>query len=357
MNRRDERKAHFLLNTATAAVIAALAALLIKFLLGWILPFVVGFLIAAAVQPAAAFAHRHWHMPKRAAGLLFAVLLILGLLGICAVILTRLVLSFTPFVRQLPAFFTAVAGRTDESLRHLSQTALKGSPEMARDLAGLVDHLSLELSKASNYAGHLLTLAGQVLSGLPDVLFGIAVTILSACLFSMDYERIRAFLFRQFSRGAGETLCDSKRYFFDSVGKMIRAYAFLMLLTFAELSIGLTLLRIPNAVLVAFLIALVDILPILGTGTVMVPWAVIVLLCGDIPLAAGLAALYAVITTVRTFLEPKVVGAHIGLYPLVTLVAIFFGFKFAGVAGMFLFPLLILLVKRLNDTGRIRLWK
>lgn len=357
MNDRDERKKRFLLNVSTAAVAIALAAVIIKFLLGWILPFLFGFLIAAAVQPAARFAQRHWKLSKRAAGLVLALLLILGILALCAIALTRIILTATPMVQQLPQWIQSLMQQIDQSISGLTEASKSVSPALAQNIQTAMQNLTSELMKAGNYAGQLLTFVKGLLSGLPNVLFGIAVTILSACFFSMDYERIRDFLLRQLPQKYGKMAVDIKLYFFRSVGRMLRAYAFLMLITFLELAFGLMLLHIPNAILIAVMIAVVDILPVLGTGTVMVPWVIIMLLFGNIPLAIGLAVLYAVIATVRTILEPKVVGDRIGLYPLVTLFAIFLGLKFAGVAGMFLFPLIALIIKRLNDTKQIHLWK
>lgn len=357
MNDRDKRKKQFLLNVSTVAVAIALGAILIKFLLGWILPFLFGYIIAAAVQPAARFAQRHWHLSKRAAGLVLALLLILGILALCAVVLARVIMTATPMVQRLPQFLQALITQVSHVTTGLTRSSKNVSPELSQNISSVVNGLSAELMKVSHYATRLLTFAKSLLTGLPRVLLGIAVTILSACFFSMDYERIRDFLLRQLPEKYQDMAVEIKLFFFRSVGKMLRAYAFLMLLTFIELAFGLMLLRIPNAILIAVVIAAVDILPVLGTGTVMVPWAIITLLFGNIPLAVGLAVLYAVITTVRTILEPKVVGDRIGLYPLITLFSIFLGLKFAGVAGIFLFPLIALIVKRLNDTGMIRLWK
>ncbi|MFT8887432.1 MAG: sporulation integral membrane protein YtvI [Ethanoligenens sp.] len=357
MNDRDERKKKFLLNVSTIAVAIALGAVIIKFLLGWILPFIFGYIIAAAVQPAARFAQRHWRLPKRVAGLLLALLLILGILALCAIILTRVIMTVTPMVQHLPQYIQTLAAQISQATAGLADSAKSISPDLSNNISNITSNLSSELMKASNYANQLLSITKNLLSGLPDVLFGIAVVIISACFFSMDYEVIRDFLLRQLPKKYGEMVVDAKTFFFSSVGKMLRAYALLMLITFLELTFGLMLLRIPNPIVIAVMVAVVDILPVLGTGTVMVPWVIITLLFGNIPLAVGLAVLYAVIATVRTILEPKVVGDRIGLYPLITLFAIFLGLKFAGVAGMFLFPLIVLVIKRLNDTEKIHLWK
>ena len=109
--------------------------------------------------------------------------------------------------------------------------------------------------------------------------------------------------------------------------------------------------------LLAALIALIDALPVFGTGTVLLPWAAACLLLGQAPRAVALAALYAVISAVHSFLEPKVMAAQAGLPPLAALAAMYAGFRAFGVAGMILLPVALLFVKQLHDQGYVGLWK
>ena len=111
------------------------------------------------------------------------------------------------------------------------------------------------------------------------------------------------------------------------------------------------------ALLLAAVTALVDALPVFGTGTVLLPWAAVCLLLGQAPRAVALAALYAVISAVRSFLEPKVMAAQAGLPPLAALAAMYAGFRAFGVAGMILLPVALLFVKQLHDQGYVGLWK
>lgn len=113
----------------------------------------------------------------------------------------------------------------------------------------------------------------------------------------------------------------------------------LFLLTFAELSIGFLILRIPYAILLGLAITLFDILPVLGTGGFLLPWAAILFLIKNTPLAVGILVLYLIITVVRNIMEPRLVGKQIGLHPLATLMAMFLGLKLVGIVGMFLFPI------------------
>ena len=131
------------------------------------------------------------------------------------------------------------------------------------------------------------------------------------------------------------------------------------MLTVAELTIGFFLLKIKYAPLLALAIAIVDLLPVLGTGAVLIPWGIIWLLIGKIPLGISILVLYAIITVVRNFAEPKIIGGQIGIHPLFTLIAMFVGIKFFGVLGVFILPIsLIVIVKYyksetdMNDTVR-----
>ena len=128
-------------------------------------------------------------------------------------------------------------------------------------------------------------------------------------------------------------------------------------MTFCQLLAGLLLIRQEYALLLAALIALIDALPVFGTGTVLVPWAAAVCLLGNVPKGIALLALFAVISVVRSVLEPKLVAAQAGLPPLASLAAMYVGFCAMGVAGMVLAPVLLLLVKQLHDGGYIRLWR
>ncbi len=115
-----------------------------------------------------------------------------------------------------------------------------------------------------------------------------------------------------------------------------------MLITFFELWIGLSVLKIKNAYLWALVIALIDFLPVLGTGAVMIPWAIYCALSGNTALAAGLAVLYLVITVVRNFVEPKIVSQQIGINPLFTLFSMYLGLKLFGGAGLVIFPIILI---------------
>ncbi len=135
--------------------------------------------------------------------------------------------------------------------------------------------------------------------------------------------------------------------------KYVKAYAILMAVTFAELALGLSILRVDKAILVAALIAVIDLLPVLGTGGVMVPWIIVELIKGNIPFAIGLAVLYLIIIIVRNILEPKLIGKQIGLHPLVMLICMYVGLKLFGFIGLFALPVAVVIAKQLYDNDKI----
>lgn len=137
----------------------------------------------------------------------------------------------------------------------------------------------------------------------------------------------------------------------------IRAYALIMFITFVELFIGFNIIGIDKPLTAAVFIAIFDILPVLGTGGIMIPWALISLLQGHVPLAISLFVLYLVVTVIRNIIEPKIVGSQIGLHPVITLLSLFIGAQLFGIIGLFGFPITLSLLKHLNETEVVKLFK
>lgn len=148
-----------------------------------------------------------------------------------------------------------------------------------------------------------------------------------------------------------------KEYVVGTLFVCIRSYALIMSITFLELSIGLTVVGVENSIFIAFLIAIFDILPVLGTGGVMIPWIVLEALKMNFSMALALLLVYLFVTVVRNIIEPKIVGAQIGLHPVVTLSSMFVGAQLFGVLGLFGFPICLSLLRYLNENGVIRLFR
>ena len=152
-------------------------------------------------------------------------------------------------------------------------------------------------------------------------------------------------------------IIDVKKTLFSTVGKYLRSYSILMFTTFAELLIFFLIFGFEPALPLAFLIAIVDILPVLGVGTILIPWSLVSLLSGAPWRALILICMYIVVTIVRQVLEPKVIGDHVGMMPILTLFCIWVGLKLFGFGGMFLIPITVVIFKNLHESGKVKIWK
>lgn len=197
---------------------------------------------------------------------------------------------------------------------------------------------------------------------IPSVFVATLITIICSCFMAADYDWIANFVKNQFSNKDDNKLSRSKHIVFESIGKLIRSYILIIGITFGELLIGLNILSLVglydggHIIAIALIIALLDILPVLGTGTFMVPWAIYSMITGKVGLGIGLIVVYAVISVVRQVIEPKIVGGTVGLPSFVTLMAMYIGSQLFGFIGIFLLPIIVIVIKLLNDEGIVHFW-
>lgn len=192
--------------------------------------------------------------------------------------------------------------------------------------------------------GYLLGLAGSLLSHIPDSALSLGTAFVSAFLISARLPRIRRYLLRRIPRETFRSLLDTFKRIRRIFCGWLTAQCKLVGVSFGILFLGLVILRIPHALLWAGAICLVDAFPVLGTGTVLLPWSLVCLLQEDTARAVGLASIYVTITLTRSMLEPKFLSRHLGLDPLITLIALYVGFRLWGIGGMILAPILTVIV-------------
>ena len=194
-------------------------------------------------------------------------------------------------------------------------------------------------------------------------MIGLVIGIIAWIFFTKDYNRIVHFIQLQFPEDKKNLLFEIKQVFSKTILKMVRAYGIIMAITFGELFLSFSLLRVlkimnnNNYIWIAAGIAIFDIMPIAGSGGILIPWALFSLVMGNYKQAIGLIIIYAMITVIRQYIEPKIVGDSLGVHPLVTLMGLYFGLKLFGFLGMFIVPITVMTLKAFNDAGRIQLWK
>ena len=353
----QEKQRAFLVRTAYWAVWAVLLWLGVRYLLRWLLPFLLALALAAAVEPVIAWCRRRMGLKRGFTAAVVTIAVTGAILALAAVIVWQLIRQAAELLGQLPGLLAGLPGMT-EDLRQRLEDFCAACPQGLRSWLEEVPALlgTLAAGVAQRASGACITAAAALAAALPGVFLFCGTTALAVFFTAGSYPRVMAFFRRQLGHRLDRAR-GVKANLRATLGKWCRAQAILLGVTFCELLAGFLLMGQRYALLLAAVTALVDALPVFGTGTVLLPWAAVCLLAGQAPRAVALAALYAVISAVRSLLEPKVMAAQAGLPPLASLAAMYAGFRALGVAGMILLPMALLFVKQLHDEGYVGLWK
>ena len=330
--------------------------LLLRFVLPGLAPFLLAYLLAALMEPAVRALTR-LRIRRTAAAALVTLALLALLLFLSGRLLTRGMTALNDLAALLPELIASLEQRL---------TAAEGwLLGLTREIPGGAAYLETALDAVSKtltavperLSRQLLDAAAAAAQRSPDVLLFLVTAGLGSFFLSASFPAVKAFLLAQLPPGwlrQLELLAQDLR---QSFGGWLRAQLWLMLITFAELLAAFLILRVRSAILAAALTAFVDALPVFGVGAVLVPWAGVALLRGQVRLGLGLLIAFAVISLMRNILQAKLLGDQIGLEPLPSLLAVYVGWKLCGVWGLLFFPLLLVTLRRLNDRGLLRLWK
>lgn len=299
------------------------------------LPAIIGWLIAQLANPLVRFLEKHLHIVRKHSsfGIIFGTILLI-VLACCAVI-RWLVREFGALVERLPLYYQALVEGLDRIAKNLQGVALRLSPDMREKIAGLTDHFTSNLGQiVSGLGSHTVETAGNMARNIPSLLISFIFVLLFAYFFIAQRERVHHLAGRLIpdeTKKQMKLVWSRLKY---AVGGYFRAQFKIMGVVAVILAAGLLVMGIDYAVLLAALIALLDFLPMLGTGTVLLPWALFCALSDSLPRAAGLLTLYIVTQATRQLIQPKMVGDSIGIDTLTTLFLLFIGYRLAGILGM-----------------------
>jgi len=327
------------------AVAAAVGYVLIRYFSGILFPFLAAALVASALRPAARKLRRHTRIPEKAGGTILIVGAV-ALLSWGAVALGQYVYDGAKAL--ITSMMNDLANDTGplHGLSTLSRRLTEIFPAEGEALGSLNTMASGMLREAASAASSALTeAAAAVLVEFPGMILSVAVFVIALFYLFFDHGTLRGQLGFFLSEGTMDRLGAFFSRIREGVGGCVRAYALLLLLTFSELLAGFLLLNIEDAPLKALLVSVVDLLPVFGVGTVLLPWSLLSFLSGDVFRGAGLLVLFAVMYTVRQFAEPRLVGNSLGIHPLFTLAAVFAGLRLFGLGGMLAAPILLYAVK------------
>nr|WP_076780864.1 sporulation integral membrane protein YtvI [Lachnoclostridium phocaeense] len=353
-----EKKRAFLINIGYYGFFVILLLLAARYLLPVLMPFLVAFVLAFLIQRPAVWIARRLRAPKGRLSVLLLVLVYVAVFGVAFSGGGRVFAVIREFVIDVPDIYRRdILPLLNYVLEGVAENLSEADPFVSAQIENSLQQAVQSIGQmVSGLSVTLLQMVSEFITGVPSVLIRVVLTVITSFYICSDYDRILAALWRLLP-DRWQNLCrDIKQYGLNMIRVYIRSYSLLFLLTFTELTIGFLIFQIPHSLLVAVLIAIFDILPVLGTGGVLIPWAVILAVIGNYPLAAGILILYVIITVVRNSVEPRIVGKQIGLHPLLTLIAMFTGVSLAGLPGLILLPMAVMIFVNMEKNGAIHIF-
>ena len=374
-DKTTENRRRFLLNTAFWVVILAIVYVVLKYLLKLVMPFFIALIVAAVSRPLARLLSsptgkkkvngetvtrpRRFHLPKNFAAILSVVVLYLLIFGLVILLCVRLVNGAIALFSTLPGWYNDVVlpglETAAEQVMILAEKADEDLLEAAEaSLPNIISTLGSGVTKVSVTAiSWLSSFAGKV----PGLLLNGIICLIATVFISVDFDRISAFIRRLLPARPLEVAEEVKDTLIDIVWQFIKSYFLIFIITLTEITIGLLIIGVKKPVAIAALIAVFDAFPIVGSGMILLPWAVFTMISGPLWKGIGLAILYAVVVIARQIIEPKIVGKHVGLRPLVTLICMFVGSKLFGVLGLFGLPITAAIIADMESRGVIHLFR
>lgn len=372
-----------IINFLYFSIIIGLAYLFFKYCFWAVFPFILAFMIASAVQKPTSLITNKLKIKKSFVAVFFVIVIFLFAGGLISLVGVKLVDSakslfsfvaakltdFPSLVEDVKKWVLGVVTVLPDRAEAAVTESMTGWFDTLRDKsAGEVASTIMDSTSGSegfSLSAFMTPLSGlwNTVKGIPGFLVAIVISVLASCFMAADYDWIVGFIKKQLPENKRHKLSAAKRIVFTSLGKLVRSYALIICITGTEVFVGLNILSFlniynsGNILTIAVVIAIFDILPVLGTGTFMIPWAAYSLITGKISLAVGLFVIYVIIYVIRQIIEPKIVGGTVGLPAVLTLMGMYIGSQLFGFIGIFLLPILMIIVKLLNDEGVIHLWK
>lgn len=360
----QKRKA-FIINFMYAAIFIGLYYFTIKYAFGYIFPFVFAAALSVFLQrPIKAITKKLHIKAHSAVSIILVLLIVVIILGTATGLLFALGSELKEFFTYM---FSNISSLSDliDTVEIFVMDMLVKLPKGIGDavseyVVGFFDKIGTEsMGIDMSVLSAPISGAWHVVKGIPSLFLTLLVTVVSCVFMTADYENIKKMILDFFRTENREKIINTKRTITKGISKLFKAYATLMLITFVEMFIGLSFMKLVGVykgsyiAIIAFVTCIVDIIPVLGTGTVILPWAVYSFISGNVGLGIGLIILYAVVTVLRQIIEPKLVANQVGLPAIVTIAAMFLGARLFGAFGIIILPLTVIVLKLMYDEGVI----
>lgn len=340
-----ETKTEFLINTVFFLVVGVIIFFSVKFLFVYLLPFIIGTLVTVLVQRPAAYVSDKLKIRKGYCALVFVIVIYLTIVAAAFLLFFKMGIYVSEVAISDSGLVKQIGDTFDEIVSKLEAFSDKIPPMLSEQISGVIDSIVTSLT------GYVSDFAKGIARATPMFLTTSIVTIIASCYIAKDFDRFVDSVGSVLSDRYKRAIRELRFLFKDNVIKLLAGYLKLLIITFLELAGGLLLLKIDNAFIIALIIALLDLLPVIGTGTVLIPWAIYSLITGTYFVGVGLLILYIIIMLIRNIIEPKIIGKQMGLHPLIALISVFIGLKLFGFIGIFIAPFTVMLIYKMYDRG------
>ncbi|MBF4500302.1 sporulation integral membrane protein YtvI [Savagea sp. SN6] len=357
---RTEKQRTFIIRVAYIAIILTLIVLFFKYVFPVIMPFVIAFLIAAVCMPIVRWLTKRTPLHNVR---VWALIVIFALYTLIGSLITWLVFKSLGWigdaVKQAPHLYYDSILPALEKVKEWSEAIFaRISPELSSQYRSMLNDVLKSITNAIiSWSGDLAGIITSFSLSLPSFFITVSFALLASIFIIWDFDQLKQFFLAQLQPKTITFLSKVKNSFGKSVFDYIKAYMIIASITFVELAIGFLIIGLPNAIGIAAGIAIFDMIPVFGTGGIMVPWIIIAFLNGNITLGIQLAVIYGVVTLVRNVMEPKVVGTKLGLNTVLALFVMYVGLKVFGFIGMIFAPIVTVMVINFNKTENMNWWK
>ena len=374
-NSTQGKRVRFLTNTAYWAVIIALVYFIFKYFLNLIMPFFIGLIIAALARPLARFITRSEKKGRDADGqeimiprvvkMSYNVAAIISVIVVYIAVIALIAVFTIPVINFIAGWISKIPGIYNDTLRPALENLLDSLDDIsvyfnepvASAIENAIPNLISSLgSFITNASGTVLAWISSLATSLPSVMIKILIAMVASVFIAVDYDLIGKFITINLKSNVLRVVLDIRDSMVSNIWLFIRSYAVIFVITAVEISIGLMILGKDNAVLYGILIAVFDAFPVVGSGTILVPWSIITMITTGFWSGAGLLILYFIVVIVRQIIEPRIVGHQVGLRPIVTLFCMYVGTRLFSVLGLFGLPIMAAIISELNRDGKIHLF-
>lgn len=320
-------------------------------ILVWLLPFIIAYIFSSMAMPLSRLINKGLKIPVKPARAVSAVLVLLASGALIALIIIKLVSEVSKLISLIPTYANEIVAFVMDIPAQLTELFKNLPPEAVDAINKFIYSFSLDMANLQQIAVKALSGVGSIVVSVPSAIIFIFFTILATFFLTVDRDVIGQRIAKALPQKVYKAISTAKRDFVSAVWGYVRAQLIMYVIVFSELVVGFLILKLDYVVVLALIIAFIDILPVFGVGTVLLPWGLISIAMRDYRLGVSLLAMYAILFTVRQIIEPKIVSSQIGLHPLLTLLSMYAGLKTFGIIGMILFPITLIILINMYKAG------